>query len=61
MPNIPTLVTPRLIVRELIAADELFYSRYFINYEVVRYLGAQLPWPYPEGGIIEFFKNPICR
>ncbi len=35
------------------------YKKHFIDYEVIRTLSAQVPWPYPEKGVEEFLKNVI--
>lgn len=35
------------------------YERGFLDYEVVRHLAAQVPWPYPENGVSEFIRHNI--
>jgi ribosomal-protein-alanine N-acetyltransferase len=58
-PNIPSFQTDRLILRELVESDAPSYSKYFINYEIVRNLAASVPWPYPADGVLNFFQSDI--
>lgn len=46
----PTLETARLILRPLAERDVPAIQRIFPQWEVVRWLNAQVPWPYPEDG-----------
>jgi RimJ/RimL family protein N-acetyltransferase len=55
----PTFETPRLLLREICAADIPAYEKQFIDYEVVKYLTAQVPWPYPAGGIKDYLEQQI--
>lgn len=59
MANLPTFETNRLILRGVIEADATDWQKNFADYEVVRNLSAQVPWPYPEDGVITFLKNFI--
>lgn len=59
MSRIPTFHTPRLILRELTAADAPAYERHFVDYNVIRFLSSVVPWPYPEGGVQEYLKNEV--
>ncbi len=59
MPNVPTLKTARLTLRELVESDAPAYQRYFANYEVVRYLAAHVPWPYPQDGAINYIRDDV--
>jgi len=54
---VPTLETERLILRELVESDAPAYEKHFANWEVVKTLAAGLPWPYPDGGALEYIKN----
>lgn len=46
----PQLETPRLILRPLGPQDVPAIQRRFPKWEVVRYLAARVPWPYPPDG-----------
>lgn len=46
----PTLFTERLILRPLSLDDAEDTQEQFAHWEVVRYLNAQVPWPYPADG-----------
>jgi len=50
LPPTPTLETERLVLRPLRADDIPDIQRIFPQWEVVRYLNAQIPWPYPDDG-----------
>lgn len=50
MPPTPVLETPRLVLRPRRESDTPAVQRLFPQWKVVRYLGAHVPWPYPEDG-----------
>ncbi|NYS12222.1 GNAT family N-acetyltransferase [Achromobacter xylosoxidans] len=50
LPDLPALDTRRLLLRPLSLDDAPAIQRIFPQWEVVRYLAAQVPWPYPEDG-----------
>jgi len=50
LPPTPVLETPRLILRPLRASDAPTIQRRFPQWEVVRFLSAIVPWPYPPDG-----------
>lgn len=50
LPETPVLETARLILRPLEARDTSAIQRIFGQWEVVRYLLAKVPWPYPDDG-----------
>lgn len=50
MPPTPVLETERLILRPLQQEDVPAIQRIFPQWEVVRYLHAGIPWPYPADG-----------
>ena len=54
---IPTLGTPRLILRPLELADAEQTQRLFPKWEIVRYLTNQVPWPYPADGAHTFYRD----
>ena len=47
---IPVLETPRLILRPLRLEDAPRIQSLFPHYEIVKYMTAAIPWPYPEDG-----------
>jgi RimJ/RimL family protein N-acetyltransferase len=57
--TIPTLVTQRLILRGVTEDDAEAYERHFVDYEVIRHLSADVPWPYPAGGVRAFIRDVI--
>jgi RimJ/RimL family protein N-acetyltransferase len=50
MPPTPVLETERLILRPPRESDVPTVQRRFAQWEVVRYLTANVPWPYPDDG-----------
>lgn len=50
LPPTPVLETERLILRPLEARDVPAVQRIFPQWDVVRFLGPAIPWPYPEDG-----------
>lgn len=50
LPPTPTLETERLILRPLRASDIEDVQRLFPQWDVVRWLSAEIPWPYPADG-----------
>ena len=54
MPSTPVLHTPRLVLRPLRSKDAPVIQKRFANWEVVRWLDAKVPWPYPADGAANF-------
>jgi len=54
---IPTLETARLTLRPLELADAEQTQRLFPHWEIVKYLSNVIPWPYPEDGALEFYRD----
>ncbi|HEY2707864.1 MAG TPA: GNAT family N-acetyltransferase [Caulobacteraceae bacterium] len=50
MPETPVLETERLVLRPMCESDVPIIQRRFPKWEIVRYLHAEVPWPYPEDG-----------
>ncbi len=48
--GVPELVTDRLILRQLQLEDAEQTQQLFPQWEVVKFLTAAVPWPYPEDG-----------
>jgi len=57
MEDMPTLYTERLILRPLQLADAETVQREFAHWDVVRYLNAAVPWPYPEDGALAYLRD----
>jgi [ribosomal protein S5]-alanine N-acetyltransferase len=57
MAAIPTLETPRLILRPLELADAEQAQLLFPQWEVVRYLTKAVPWPYPPDGCYTYYRD----
>lgn len=48
------LQTPRLLLRPLAMSDAGQIQKLFPRWEIVQYLNAVVPWPYPEDGAAHF-------
>ncbi|POA35708.1 MULTISPECIES: GNAT family N-acetyltransferase [unclassified Pseudomonas] len=57
MERSPTLYTERLILRPLELADAEAIQQHFPHWEVVRYLNALVPWPYPADGALAYLRD----
>jgi [ribosomal protein S5]-alanine N-acetyltransferase len=53
----PALETPRLVLRPLELADADQVQQLFPQWEIVRYLNAVVPWPYPSDGAFTYFRD----
>ena len=53
----PELVTPRLLLRPLAQSDAARTQELFPQWEIVRYLTAQVPWPFPLDGAERFYRE----
>lgn len=53
----PTLETPRLILRRLELDDAGQIQDLFPRWEIVRYLDAVVPWPYPPDGALTYLRD----
>lgn len=54
---IPTLETPRLLLRPLELADAAQAQVLFAQWEIVRFLNSRVPWPYPPDGALTFYRD----
>lgn len=59
MPPTPELKTARLLLRPLQLSDAEAIQQLFPHWEVVRYLNALVPWPYPQDGALRYLRD-IC-
>jgi RimJ/RimL family protein N-acetyltransferase len=57
--SIPTLETPRLILRGVTEADAPAYQKHFADWEIIGQLGTAVPWPYPADGARDFICSRI--
>jgi len=49
--SIPTLQTGRLVLSAVTLNDVDAHERHFVDYQVIRFLSVQVPWPYPQFGV----------
>ena len=57
MPATPVLRTRRLILRPVRRKDVPVIQRRFPRWEIVQYLDARVPWPYPPDGAATFVET----
>lgn len=55
--TIPTLETPRLILRPLALDDAPAIQTLFPHWEIVRFLNGRVPWPYPPDGALTYLRD----
>jgi ribosomal-protein-alanine N-acetyltransferase len=55
--GIPTITTPRLILRPLELSDADAVQELFPRWEIVRFLDSHIPWPYPADGALTFIRD----
>src|SRR5262249_52597701 len=55
--NIPELQTPRLLLSPLAISDAPQIQLAFPHWEIVRYLHAKVPWPYPPDGAERYLRE----
>jgi ribosomal-protein-alanine N-acetyltransferase len=56
-PKIPTLKTERLWLRPLALTDAERVQKLFPQWEIVKHLARQVPWPYPANGALLYYRN----
>ena len=54
---ITALETPRLLLRPLELADAAQVQILFPHWEIVRYMSAIVPWPYPPDGALTWYRD----
>jgi [ribosomal protein S5]-alanine N-acetyltransferase len=57
IPEAPTITTSRLILRPLDLSDGDAIQDRFPQWEIVRFLASQIPWPYPADGALTFIRD----
>ncbi len=55
----PEIKTERLILKPLESGDGQAMQIAFPRWEIVRYLNAAVPWPYPEGASQDYVDNVV--
>jgi ribosomal-protein-alanine N-acetyltransferase len=55
--TVPEFYTERLFIRGVRVEDAASYELGFADYEVIKHLAAQVPWPYPKGGALDYIEN----
>lgn len=55
--SVPILETSRLLLTPLVSEDAAQIQQIFPRWEIVRYLIASVPWPYPEGAAQHYVDN----
>jgi RimJ/RimL family protein N-acetyltransferase len=53
----PIIETQRLVLKPLEMADAPAIQRLFPQWEIVQFLGPQIPWPYPDDGAEAFLRD----
>ena len=53
----PTLRTRQLLLLPLTLGDAAAIQERFAHWEVVRYLNAVVPWPYPDDGAQRYVRD----
>ena len=54
---IPIFETKRLMLHPITLDDAPAAQRLFPHWEIVRFLGHNVPWPYPEDGALQFYRD----
>lgn len=52
----PILETERLILRPVSLEDAPAIQKHFNNWNIIRFIGIDVPWPYPDDGAESFLK-----
>jgi ribosomal-protein-alanine N-acetyltransferase len=53
----PVLTTARLLLQPLQLADAEQTQQLFPQWEVVKFLNASVPWPYPPDGALSYYRD----
>ncbi len=57
----PILQTQRLILRPISLGDAPAVQKYFNNWNIVKHLNRNIPWPYPDDGAETFIKDILSK
>ncbi len=55
----PILETDRLILRPVTLDDAPALQKYFNNWNIIQFIGAHVPWPYPDDGAETFLNEYV--
>jgi len=55
--RIADLQTARLLLLRLQLADAEQVQQLFPHWEIVQYLNARVPWPFPPGGVLAYYRE----
>lgn len=55
------LETPRLHLRPVSLEDSPSVQKYFNNWNIIKYIGAEVPWPYPNDGAKTHLKDILIK
>jgi len=53
----PVLETERLVLRPLVLDDATTLQKLFNNWNIIKHLNENVPWPYPDDGAYTYFEN----
>ncbi|MFZ0395228.1 MAG: GNAT family N-acetyltransferase [Terracidiphilus sp.] len=56
-PTTPEGHTARLLLRPMALVDSEQIQALFPRWEIVKYLNAKVPWPYPPDGALQYIRN----
>ena len=56
---IPIFETKRLWLHPITLEDAPAAQRLFPQWEIVRFLDEKIPWPYPEDGALQFYRDVV--
>lgn len=54
---VPELHTPRLLLKPLQLDDAAQIQQIFPRWEIVKFLNASVPWPYPDDGALRYCRD----
>jgi ribosomal-protein-alanine N-acetyltransferase len=57
--SLPTLDTARLRLLPIGLPDAAFIQAEFPHWEIVRFMNASVPWPYPDDGALVFLRDVL--
>jgi len=57
--KVPTLKTERLIIRPLELKDADWIQNKFNDWDIIKYMNKNVPWPYPENGAQDFLETVV--
>jgi ribosomal-protein-alanine N-acetyltransferase len=60
-PAIPILETPRLRLRPLRLSDAPQSQRLFPHWEILQFMSAAIPWPYPDDGARQHIESVLPK